>query len=240
MNSIQFRLKLYEPLHISDGFGMGRYIDKTMARDEDGIPFIPGGTLKGVIRAEFEKLCDILGIWRCPGSCREKTEPEYLCMDMDYLCDSCRIFGSTFTEGKVGFTSARMDLDDCFRKMVSCMSKEKKMHIFGGVRVMNQVDRERGCAEDRHLYSLEQTCQNMVFRGELIVMERLSEVDICLLIASMRMLTRIGGKRRRGLGKCRILFDDNAFSGKSLEQVLNPLESIREKSGRKEIDNENN
>jgi CRISPR/Cas system CSM-associated protein Csm3 (group 7 of RAMP superfamily) len=127
-------LELITPLHISSG----RASDDTDApfmRSFDGIPYIPGSTLRGVIRSEVERIIatvgDTVGLKTCmlfeKGDCAEKARDFLLKLGEEgrderesktkdeciaefaerELCDVCKLFGSTVYASRLIFEDAQ-------------------------------------------------------------------------------------------------------------------------------------
>ncbi len=53
---INYSIKFYTYWHMSSGLGAGADVDSVVIKDENGVPFIPGKTLKGLIREGAELL----------------------------------------------------------------------------------------------------------------------------------------------------------------------------------------
>jgi CRISPR/Cas system CSM-associated protein Csm3 (group 7 of RAMP superfamily) len=53
---IRVKLELCSDFHIGTGTGVGRTVDAVVARDTDGMPLIPGSTLKGLTRWHAEQV----------------------------------------------------------------------------------------------------------------------------------------------------------------------------------------
>jgi CRISPR/Cas system CSM-associated protein Csm3 (group 7 of RAMP superfamily) len=68
----------------------------------------------------------------------------------------------------------------------------------GDVRFHTSIDKKTGTAQKGHLFSEEVSDQGFEFCGTI----RTPEAYAGYIIAALRFITKIGGKRRRGLGQC--------------------------------------
>lgn len=56
MSTVIYCIRMYSEWHCSSGLSTGAGDDLLVIRDERGLPFIPGKTLKGLLRDAAEKL----------------------------------------------------------------------------------------------------------------------------------------------------------------------------------------
>ncbi len=56
---IRYRVSFFSCWHCGSGLSAGFGIDQTVARDADGLPFIPGKTLKGMLRDAATNLSEL-------------------------------------------------------------------------------------------------------------------------------------------------------------------------------------
>ena len=54
--------------HLSSGLSAGAKLDSTVTRDDNGLPYIPGKTIKGLIREMAELTCNKEFVTKCFGS----------------------------------------------------------------------------------------------------------------------------------------------------------------------------
>lgn len=52
---MKYKITFFDFWHISSGFSAGAKYDNIVIKDENGLPFITGKTIKGLIREQFEK-----------------------------------------------------------------------------------------------------------------------------------------------------------------------------------------
>lgn len=142
---LRLRLKPKEPILVKSGVTspLAEVDDSpimTRRRDSNGkeelIPFIPGTSLKGVLRSHFERVAKTVSIGAVcnvfkPDCCsslygpiiknvgkkveeKEEVEKEYIsksALGYQYSCPSCKIFGSLIFAGRMNISDAYPDSD---------------------------------------------------------------------------------------------------------------------------------
>jgi len=53
---MRYKITFLDYWHLSSGLSAGARFDSMVVKDEDNIPYIPGKTIKGLIREQYEKL----------------------------------------------------------------------------------------------------------------------------------------------------------------------------------------
>lgn len=176
------------------GSGEGNIlIDRLVQKDTRGMPYIPGSTLKGVIREACEKLSRTLGFpdpldphdtdLKCPGAFKPlNTVPS----PVD------RLFGSKYEQGGLFFRNAHL-------------TEDHHHHFFSQSRV--RMNRKLGTGKDHHLFSSEyslpmnfNTIIDAHHKDLAIVEEEDPPYAYCILIAAIRMVDRLGGDKSTGAG----------------------------------------
>nr|CBX31242.1 hypothetical protein N47_E47540 [uncultured Desulfobacterium sp.] len=193
------------------GSGEGSLIlDRLINKDSRGRPFIPGSTLKGVIRESCEKLSRTLGF-------PEPSDPHQTDLTIqdnfrptvDLQSPIDRIFGNKFEGGQLFFRDARLENDPLynFRKTQARICKYRKL----------------GTAKDKHLFSTEYAAP-MVFKTTIeghhenlvSIVETDPPFEYCLLIAGILNIVHLGGDKSTGCGKTEIVFDSIKFNEKPI------------------------
>ncbi|MEW6259118.1 MAG: RAMP superfamily CRISPR-associated protein [Thermodesulfobacteriota bacterium] len=176
------------------GSGEGSFaIDNLVRKNAAGQPFIPGSTLKGVIRQSCERLNRTLGFpipWLPHGTTRSGA------WDFRPLCEMPspveQIFGTHYACGELYFRDAIPDTNDRIRSF-------SRTHI--------ARYRALRTARHRHLFTTEYspaTTLNTTIDGWHDRLRSLSSDDppyaYCLLIAGILAIDRIGGRKSTGAG----------------------------------------
>ena len=188
-------------------------IDNKFLKDNMGMPFIPGSSLKGVCRSFFEKLkrgqdekvCTVTNL--CMDSFKgskkeevvkelkknskniEKDLAEYI---YDNICIVCKLFGSNQNSSKIMFKDSKVIED-----------------TFTGYEIRNGVtiDRDTHIAVKGNLYEVEVVPAGTTFEFELIAENILDEElkDFMLIIKLLESeMINIGGQTSRGLGSIKL------------------------------------
>jgi CRISPR-associated protein Csm3 len=226
------RLELVTPLRISSGYASDT-TDAPFMRCYDGTPYIPGSSLRGAIRSEVERILAAVGedtakIGSCTlfekDSCNEKIreqldaikEKEESPIDdelikklaEEYLCDVCRLFGSTVY-------ASRLIIEDAMPETAGIEAIKSRIRIRDGV----AIDRDTGAAVDGAKFDYEviepgKDCLFFCFR---MVVENVNETGqdrelINLILNLLKQGLYVGGKRTGGLGQVK-LRDDFTVAG---------------------------
>lgn len=184
------------------GSGEGSFLaNRLLARDSRGKPFIPGSTLKGVIRESCEKLARTL---KFPSPIDpHETDPgrQDAFKPLDEVRSPVdRLFGNKYEEGGLFFRNA-FPVGEAYA-------------VFNQSRI--QMHRRIGTAKSGHLFASEygspvagEGAPCIEFKTDIDGYHRdlawLEEDDppyaYCLLVASIRLVSRIGGDKSTGSGR---------------------------------------
>jgi len=171
-------------------------------RDTNGIPYIPGTHIKGVMRTEAERIlrsidgidCWITGDIDMKGASEKNKRPVKTCEKLkrgDYGCDVCRVFGmphgivdENYREGKIRVTDFIVD---------STVISASRMHV--------SIDRDTLSKRDNALFRTRVVPKGCKFTGHIITKD-LSEDETKLLKGSLYSMSHygLGRERSRGLG----------------------------------------
>lgn len=223
----RIRLTMESDWHVGSGMGRPGNVDRLVARDADDLPFVPAKTLHGIWRDACEFLCRGLddgkiGVW-------------------SRLVD--RLFGSQPALGKNDPTGRHADpakapQESAVQIRPAVIPSPLREHLIGdNRRLLRQaltlvkpgvkIDRRSGSAQTDFLRFEEVARKGTVLEAEcrLAVSDPSTrEMASALLIASAKLVERLGGKRRRGPGRCRleILDADMDAAIKWLEDISSP------------------
>ncbi|GIW92462.1 MAG: hypothetical protein KatS3mg110_0503 [Pirellulaceae bacterium] len=202
------RLIMESDWHVGSGTGRPGNIDRLVTRDADGLPYVPAKTLHGIWRDACERLCQVL----------DRPQPSGWINWVNYL------FGSQPALGKGDPTGRHKDptrspipaalqvraayIPDSLRRLLAGQDRRRLQSVLTIIKPGVKIDRRSGTAQTDFLRFeemgrkgtiLEATCRlDGQFSPEL------REAASAILIASTKLMERLGGKRRRGAGKCRV------------------------------------
>jgi CRISPR-associated protein Csx10 len=200
----RLRLEMLTDWHVGSGMGRPGNVDRLVVRDDDGLPYVPAKTLTGMWRDACERLA-----WGLDGG-----QPGPWAAWVKYLFgDQPARRGETDPTqfprpAAVSVRSAR--LAESLRERIRGTDRHALTlqaaltFIKPGVK----IDSRNGRALDEHLRfdemarcGAELTAQ---FTAALPEDSAQSQAAVALLVASTRLVERLGGKRRRGAGRCKL------------------------------------
>lgn len=176
--------------HIGSGAGIPGGVDRMVVRDWEGFPFIPGKTLTGILRDSAEFVASTRDVLEGGRHWHEVL---------------VSLFGNQTTnedepasQAKIGIGSGSFSPE-----MKNYLRSEKEVtpYLFmlqPGVK----IDRKTGRALEGHLYSREEVRGGCAMYADLTTRKALSSDEEKLFLDSVKAVRRIGGKRRRGGGRC--------------------------------------
>lgn len=169
------------------GVGSGREgIDRQISRDHEGLPFIPAKSLTGVLRDSCEEVVNSLGLDTHEDGVNWVTF----------------LFGNTASPANISVRPARVD--QVTREWLSSLPPTARSAIAQNLATTKpgvSIDRRSGRAKDDHL-SFTEIARPMMLEAQVILHDDDSPGAVALLAASCALTEYIGGKRRRGLGRC--------------------------------------
>ncbi|NLE46311.1 MAG: CRISPR-associated RAMP protein, partial [Chloroflexi bacterium] len=169
-------LTLETGLHVGSGWTVGSPSDSPVVRTPDGRPFIPGSSFKGAFRSTVEKLAPAVGVHSCGlmegqgciGSQgkeqdrfnterRDQTwsEQDLLSKLDQSLCDTCKLFGSSYAASRILFSDLLPDGEDA----------DKMVQVRDGV----AIDRDSEKAVDGLKYDYEVVAPAQTFHAEVLL-----------------------------------------------------------------------
>ncbi|PVZ80642.1 hypothetical protein C9426_32690 [Serratia sp. S1B] len=192
MLSFNLKFHLLSEWHIGSGREQGSYADSTTLKDSDGLPFIPGKSIKGLLRNAFEEA--LKNRW-LPGA-----------TDVDIQ----RLFGCEGTQGMhtagiIQLSSAELSererkflIEHCAKRLLyrTCSN--------------TAIDQSTGVAKTMSLRVVE-TVVPMQLQARLVLntshrqwQPGYAEQFACWLQRAVMLVTELGAKRNRGLGAVQI------------------------------------
>lgn len=210
---VRYRIIFKTEYHIGNGFARPGIVDNTIIRDNKGRLYIPGHTIKGIIRDSAEEL---LAPWRtklniCDGTFESGKKLCGVNCNLNSPCLFCRLFGSVFTSCYFNFSPAVFEKE--FEAFLGCDLGEG--YVSPGEYLIpdqartsahNKINRATGRVEKDLLFSYELGANTIPFEGaiERVNPEGEEEAELVVLISALRFIKRIGGRRRKGWGRCEV------------------------------------
>lgn len=183
-------------------------LDSPVLKDAAGNPVIPGSSIKGVVRSQFERVmrslipdrsgsCGVFGKENCltPDD-KKRLTPEEL---YEKSCQTCKLFGGIAVAGKLRFKDASYILQNG----KSCQYEKRD-----GV----GIDRDTGAAAGSAKFDFEIIPRGSRFRFTLIAenldSEQKKQLEFIISLLEGTLIPddylAFGGKTTRGLGRMRL------------------------------------
>jgi CRISPR-associated protein Csx10 len=210
--SFEIRLKMFSDWHIGSGAGRPGNIDSLVRRDTDDLPYVPAKTLTGIWRDACERVAIGLDDGNEKGPWNQWVD--YLFGDQPAIKNAewlratagARIPDQDWIpprEAAISVRSAHLPSDLRQALKTKPIAREAVTFVKPGV----AIDPQTGSARPNYLRFEEMARGgiSLVTSCALRPMEeRYRRVASALLIAGARMVERLGGKRRRGAGRCEL------------------------------------
>lgn len=238
------RIQIDYCLHFTSAFRFGTglrqgLIHRVVARDADDYLYMPGSTLKGVLRERCEQLADLFEL--------EVIDPhaEDLAEVHPNLAIVNRIFGSRFHASQLYFDDAQLidEQQDWFESQsddwrVRDSKRPEYRSWQTEKRTQVSISRLTRTAEPGRLYNSEYGVKGLKFQGRIYGLlsgfrleeEKYGTYSLLLLLAALSTLDldRIGGNKSTGAGHFEIEMTMVTVDGQSLKPhaLLNKLDEL--------------
>lgn len=186
MCNIQYNIEFFSNWHCGSGLAAGADVDALVVKDGNGLPYVPGRTVKGLLREAAEEL-----------NIYEKGRYKTLIDEIfGYSGDASRKEEEKTLTGEAFFGNAAFEKKDA-----------EKIRKGGLTAYLYQtfsstaIDERTGIAKEHSLRKIE-TVIPCTLTGDI---RNVPEGDgVELLEKSMQMVKRMGTGRNRGYGRCTI------------------------------------
>ncbi len=229
---IEYTLTFATPFHFGTGIRQGM-IDRTVIRDDGGYLYMPGSTLKGVLRERCEQLERFYAGTQGKGTVQNPHDAEAALLGLGRGNPTMitRIFGSQNRPGRLFFDDARQSETDLVQYESQSGSDGKGRYKELQVEVSTQVrmDRPTRTAVPGALYTSEYGTHDLAFQGEILGWLECTAIDTgsesvqptysqLLLLAGLHMIDAVGANKSSGKGRCTCKIKELAVNGMSVER----------------------
>lgn len=180
MKTIKYQIQFHSYWHCGSGLAAGAGVDALVVKDAQGLPFVPGKTIKGLLREAMEEL----RTW-------EGTEMDN---DKDFL----ELFGSEDKDvaaAKAFFSNAELKKDE-----QEAIKNEKLQEYLYKAVSSTAIDATTGIAKEHSLRKIEVVVPCELYGKICNVPDNIAEE----LTRVMGFIKTMGTNRNRGLGRCTI------------------------------------
>ena len=175
--TINYELKFFDYWHVSSGLSGGAALDSYVVKDSLGLPYVPGKTIKGLVREMAELFWNQGDIDKCFGSRGSKEEQKD---------------NNDTTQAQCYFSSATID-----EKIAAEITSNKLESNLFEIILATKID-DNGIAVDNSLRDIEVVLP-ISLKGEI---QNVSDEIAQNLKRALEMIKRMGLNRNRGLGRC--------------------------------------
>ena len=178
---IKYKIQFYTDWHCGSGLAAGADVDALVVKDKDGLPFVPGKTIKGLVReamvemgnAEDSLIDDVFGYFKDKDN-MEKSE-------------------TFFKNAELSETEKR-----------AIITNKVSKYLYRNI-ASTAID-ENGIAKEHSLRKMEVVvpCE---LEGEIL---NVSEDLVSQIKRALKYIKRLGQNRNRGLGRCTITLEGGA------------------------------
>lgn len=212
---LELNIRFESKWHTGSGEG-DLLLDRLIRRDARNWPYIPGSTLKGVIRESCEKLSRTLDF-------PDPVDPHQTDLSLPGAFVPLSkvpspvdaVFGNKYEEGGLFFRDARLTSEPAYTSF-----PQSRICMY----------RKLGTAKDKHLFSSEyavpmefKTFVDGYHRDLIFLEQEDPPYAYCLLIAGIMKVEHLGGDKSTGSGRVHITIDSVDYNGRSI-----PMETVFE------------
>jgi CRISPR/Cas system CSM-associated protein Csm3 (group 7 of RAMP superfamily) len=178
---IKYQIEFLSDWHIGSGLDAGADADNIVLKDDDQLPFIPGKTLKGLLKDAADEICAV-------GKADKKL--------IDKIFGGENKDGSTF-QGNAFFNNA--ELPEEVKKEIKANNLQE--FLYRNI-ASTAIERKTGVAKKNSLRTIQVTIP-LTLSSSIIINEEVEGIEE-LMEQTFKWLRYIGVNRNRGLGRCRI------------------------------------
>lgn len=183
--AIKYKIHILSDWHVGSGLSAGAESDAEVLKDENNLPYIPGKTIKGLLKdalnempEEFATPESVNGLF----GWEEKDKEEKV-----IRTHAGRLFFSNATlPGEEQEEIVPQLTDFLYRNITSTTINENGVAQPNTLRVM-------------------EVCMPLVLEGEILFEEELKEEERGLIVKALKWVRRLGVNRNRGLGRCQFV-----------------------------------
>ncbi len=189
--TINYQIRILSDWHCGTGLDSGADADLLVIKDEHDLPFIPGKTIKGLLRDALSEVNTIKGVYGDQFNKLFGWEEKEIEEDQENKKDSKIV---RTHPGKAFFSNAELSEED----KGGIISKNLQAFLYRNY--ASTAIGENGIAEEHSLRTI-QVCRPVTLEGKIhnVPDEKCKKV----LELAMKWCRYLGSGRNRGLGRCK-------------------------------------
>ena len=193
---ITYKITFYDYWHCGSGLSAGADVDLLVIKDKNKLPFVPGKTMKGLVR---EALNDILHFQG------KKLDLLNLLFGKENAKKNGNKTETITEQGCLFFKNA--ELEDKIREEI--VASQTADYLYEAI--SSTAIEANGVAKDQSLRRMEVTVPCELY-GEILDVPEANKEDI---ECALKYIKRLGQNRNRGLGRCDISIVETKKGGQS-------------------------
>lgn len=183
MSNLTLKIQFFSPWHCGSGLSAGADTDALVIKNPQGLPFVPGKTLKGLVREAVEDYVELKG--------------EDIHLEKSFGVEASPEESSSNSKGYLYFTNAELSEEEA--QAITATHSEDFLYI-------NKVETaiaENGITKEHSLRTIETTVPCTLYAQIMHVDEALAKV----IEPAIGLIKHMGVERNRGLGRCLFTID---------------------------------
>ncbi|MBI1390130.1 MAG: hypothetical protein GC154_16940 [bacterium] len=212
-DSFTLQVTMLSDWHVGSGMGRPGDVNRLVVRDADDLPYIPAKTLRGVWRDACERLARGLD----NGSLGGWTKL------VDYIFGSQPNLGSEDVHDPTGYhknpankpVSSNIKISPARMSKILRHAMKQDRRLRDALTIIKPgvcIDPDTGSAKEDHLHFDEVARTGSVLKAECTLDlpedDSSAQAISAFLLTSTLLVERLGGKRRRGMGRCKLEIKD--------------------------------
>lgn len=181
--NIKYKIEFHTDWHCGSGLAAGADVDALVVKDEKGMPFVPGKTIKGLVREAVEEIRGFQG----------KQDAEAFVKAFGFFDDK-----EQKEKGCVFFTNAELKKEE-----YDAITSNNAVRFMYRDIASTSIDND-GIAKEHSLRKMEVVVPCTLQGDILNVPDNMADE----IIHSLGFIKRLGQNRNRGLGRCTITVEE--------------------------------
>ncbi len=179
--TLKYKVEFLDYWHLSSGLSAGARLDSTVVKDENTLPYLPGKTLKGLVREMAELLDDSSLIEKCFGGEGVKNA-------------ACYFSNATLPENVAS-------------EIIEYALQERLYDVIASTKIGNEDRFKNGKQIEKKNIAVDNSLREIEVVVPLTLEGMIDDVPkeyVSNMQKSLQMVKRMGLNRTRGLGRCNI------------------------------------
>ncbi len=179
MADIKYTIEFFSDWHCGSGLAAGADVDALVVKDKDKLPYVPGKTVKGLVREAVENILAF----------REDNKDKVIKSAFGFFDDK-----DNSEKGEMFFTNAELGRNEADAIVAN------KLQQYLSRTIASTAIKENGIAKDHSLRKMEVIAPCTLYG----IIKNVRPELVKDIIDGLKFIKRLGVNRNRGLGRCQI------------------------------------